>query len=170
MAVIALLLDPFTAVGVEVVHVAHLDLLDTLQCLPVEEEQRIDALSLVVVTTSRRVDWAWDCVSLRERSDILCELGPGLHSRHSRHSGGCSGGSERVVAAASDWGITDAALHKGCRRPSAWGDGSNARNDLACAEDLGERDLLERDVHICGRGLEKRDTSRDLVFMLHVVV
>jgi hypothetical protein len=155
---------------VEVLHVAHLDLLDTLQCLPVEEKRRVDALSLVVVTASWRVDWAWDCASLRERSDILREFGPGPHSRHSRRSGGCSGGSQRVVAATSDWGITAAALHEGCRRPSAWSDGSNARNDLARAEDLGERDLLERDVHICGRALEKRDTPRDLVFMLHVVV
>ena len=167
---IALLFGPFAAVRVEVVHVAHLDLLDTLQCRPVEEKGRIDALSLVVVTASRWVDWAWDCASLRERSDILREFGPGPHSRHSWRSGGCSGRSPRVVAAASDWRITAATLHEGCRRPSAWSDGSNARDDLACAENLRERDLLEGDVQVCGSALEKRNTSRDLVFMLHVVV
>lgn len=173
MAVIALLLGPFAAGGVEVVHVAHLDLLDTLQCLPVEEKRRVEALSLVVVTASRRLDRGWDCASLRERSDILREFGPGPHSRHSRHSrrsGGCDGGSARVVATVSDWKIAAAILHEGYRRPSAWSHGSNARNDLARAEDLSERDLLERDVHVCGRALEKRDTTRDLVFMLHIVV
>jgi hypothetical protein len=63
---------------VEVVHVAHLDLLETIQCIPVHVERRINALSLLVVTPSRRVDCAWDCTGLRQRSDILRKLGPGF--------------------------------------------------------------------------------------------
>ena len=47
-------------------YVAHLDLLDTLQCLPVERERRINALSLLVVKAKRRVDWAWDCAEVTE--------------------------------------------------------------------------------------------------------
>jgi hypothetical protein len=68
VAVLTLPLRKFAAVGVEIVHVAHLDLLDTLQCIPVERERRVNALSLLVVKAKRRVDWTRDHASLRERS------------------------------------------------------------------------------------------------------
>jgi len=79
--VIAALRGPFAAVGVEVVHVAHLDLLDALQFVPVEVERRVDALALLVVAADRHFDCAWDFAGLRERSDVLCTLGPGFRNR-----------------------------------------------------------------------------------------
>jgi hypothetical protein len=68
VAVLTLPLRKFAALGVKIVHVAHLDLLDTLQCIPVERERRVNALSLLVVKAKRRVDWTRDHASLRERS------------------------------------------------------------------------------------------------------
>lgn len=49
VAVIALAGGPFATVRVEVVHVAHLDLLDALQGFVVVVERWVDALSLLVV-------------------------------------------------------------------------------------------------------------------------
>ena len=167
VAMVAPLLRPLAAVWVEVVHVAHLDLLDALQGLPVEIERCIDTLTLLVVTLIWLLDCAWDGVGLRERSDILCKLGPGSRSRR---SGGCNGGGERVVTVARDLRLTVAVLDGGSRRPGAWSHDCDARHDLASAEDLGERDRLEGHVHVRGNALEQRHTSREPVFVLRIRV
>jgi len=69
-----------------------------------------------------------------------------------------------------EWTITAAVLYEGSRRPSAWSYGSSARNALAGAEDLGERDCLERDVHVCGDTLEQRHTLPEHVLLRHARV
>jgi len=81
-----------------------------------------------------------------------------------------NGGGARVVAAVRDWRLNVAVLHGGCRCPGAWSHDWNARHDLAGAEDLGERDSLERDVDVRGNALEQRHTFREHVFLLRVRV
>lgn len=56
MAVIAFAGWPLASIGVEIVHVAHLDLLDALQRFQLIVERRIDALSLLVVALRGLLD------------------------------------------------------------------------------------------------------------------
>lgn len=67
-------------VGMEVVHVAHLDSLDALDFLPVPQDGRIDALSFLVVTLCGLFRRTRNGTRLWERCDGLRKLGPRLHT------------------------------------------------------------------------------------------
>jgi hypothetical protein len=58
VAMIALGGWPFASVRVEVVHIAHFDLLDALQSLPVAVKGWVDALSFLVMTADWQLDHA----------------------------------------------------------------------------------------------------------------
>lgn len=65
-------------VRVQVVHVAHFDLLDALQLGVFEFEGWVDAVAFLVVGWARGFDWTGDEVGLRLGGDGLGEFGPGL--------------------------------------------------------------------------------------------
>ena len=80
VAVIALARRPLATIWVEVVHVAHLDLLHTLEGVPVVVPGRVDTLTFLVVGLvlwRRWCRYARNHVGLWERGDGLGKLGPG---------------------------------------------------------------------------------------------
>jgi hypothetical protein len=68
--------------------------------------------------------------------------------------------------------MTIAVSRYGCRRPSARcrRQTRNVHCNLARAEDLGERDGLERKVLICGNTLEQCYTFPRLLGLFHICV
>jgi len=168
VAVIAPLRGPFATVRVEVVHIAHLDLLDALQFVPVEVKRRVDALSLLVMAPSWRLDCAWDSAGLRESSGVLCTLSPSFCSWR---IGRCDRRRTRV-ATRRHGKMTIAVSRYGCRRTSARCRRltRNIHHDLACAEDLGERNGLEREVLVGGNILEQCYTFPGLLRLFHICV